>query len=58
MGDRTRNMVVLPDAERDVNNLKGSDNFVSKNGSTQGHDLALPGLGVPSSLDSGYRKPW
>ena len=35
------------------NNLNGFKDFRSENGSSQGQNLALTDLGVPSSLDSG-----
>jgi len=38
--------------ERAGNNFNGFKPFCAKNGSSQGHNLALTGLFVPSSLDS------
>ena len=40
-------------AERGGNKLHGSEDFRTDNGSSQGLNLALTGLFVPSSLDSG-----
>ena len=40
-------------AELVGNNLDGFKDFRIRNGSRQGHNLALTGLFVPSSLDSG-----
>ena len=39
--------------ERNGNNLKGSKDTCLKNGSSQGQNLALTALYVPSSFDSG-----
>jgi len=38
--------------------LDGFERLSHGNGSSQGHDLALTGLLVPSSLDSGHAKDW
>jgi len=43
-------------AEQRGNILQGVPDFHLKNGSSQGHNLALTDLYVPSSLDSGTRK--
>jgi len=40
--------------ERGGNNLNGFEDFRTENGSSQGQNLALTGLFVPSSIDSGH----
>jgi len=40
-------------AERGGNTLKGFKGFRTENGSSRGQNLAMTGLFVPSSLDSG-----
>jgi len=42
-------------AQRGGNTLNGFTDFRTENGSSQGQKLALTGLFVPSSLDSGSR---
>jgi len=44
---------LLAAAEMGGNNLNGCQDFRTENGSGQGQNLALTGLFVPSSLDSG-----
>ena len=41
-------------AEQEKNNLNRFTDFRTKNGSSQGQNLALTVLVIPSSLDSGY----
>jgi len=38
------------------NHLNGSKDFRTENGSSEGQNLAVTGLGVPNSLDSGGRE--
>jgi len=45
-------------AERRANNFNGFQDVRTENGSSQGHNLALTCLFVPSSLDSGPRNPF
>ena len=42
-----------PSAERGGNDLNGCQDFRTENGSSQGQNLALTVLYVPSSFDSG-----
>ena len=48
-------MEFTPAAEQRGNNLEGFTDFYLKNDSSQGHNLALAVLFVPSSLESGMR---
>jgi len=45
-----------PAGERGGNHLKYRKDVRTENGSSQGHNLALTGLFVPSSLDSGLQR--
>ena len=42
-----------PLSSGEENNVKGFDDFLTENSSSHGQDLALTGLCVPSSLESG-----
>ena len=43
----------LATGERGGNYLNGVEDYRTENGSSQGQNLALTGLGVPTSLDIG-----
>ena len=45
--------LLISAGERRVDNFNGFKDFRTENGSSQGQNLALTGLFVPSSLDSG-----
>ena len=45
----------LPLSSERGGNVNYFEDFRTENGSSQGQDLALTGLGVPFSLDSGYQ---